>query len=96
MNKEKLKSLIYTILQKYDIKKASYFGSITNGDFTDKSDIDILIEYSGNNKTLLDLIALKQELEEETHRKIDILTYKSINPKIAKQILEQQEIIYER
>jgi len=96
MNKNLIKNSIIEVLRNYDIKKASLFGSIVNGNFTSESDIDILIEFNDKkNKSMLDLIDLKNSLEEKTNFKIDLITYDSINPGLKKYILSNNENIYE-
>lgn len=79
MEIEKIKSEIILVLKKYDVKKASLFDSIARGEGTEKSDIDILVEFEGR-KSLLDLAELKIELEEKLNRKVDVLTYRSTHP----------------
>ena len=43
MTRNEIKSVIIPILQKYDIIKASLFGSIVRGEATEESDIDVLV-----------------------------------------------------
>ena len=95
MNKEqieKIKSKIIEVLKKYSVKKAALFGSIVRGEATEDSDIDLLIEFEGE-KSLLDLVGLKLELQELLGREVDIITYKSIHPLLKERILNEQEVI---
>ena len=62
------------------------------GELTKDSDIDILVEFKGK-KSLLDLVGLKQELEEILKRKVDVLTYNSLHPLLKDRILREQEVI---
>ena len=95
MNKDAIKKSVVEVLQQFDIKKAGFFGSIVNGTFSEESDIDIIIEFNDrNNKSLLDLIELKNVLEEKTSFKIDLITYDSVNPALKDYILKNNEIIY--
>ena len=90
---EKYKGTIVEILRNHDVNKASLFGSIVRDEFTEESDVDILIEFNGT-KSLLDLARLKIELEEALKCKVDILTYKSLHPLLKDQILaEEVEIL---
>jgi uncharacterized protein len=89
---EEIKNIIIDTLKKSDVKKASIFGSVARGESTKKSDVDLLIEFRGK-KSLLDLVRLKMKLETLLGRKVDILTYKSINPLIKKRILNEQKVI---
>jgi len=86
---EEIKEMILPVLKKYNVKKASLFGSIVRGEYTEKSDIDILVEFEGR-KSLLDLAGLKIELEEKLKRKVDVLTYKSIHPLLRDKILAEK------
>ena len=85
-----MRALIVSILKKNGVKKASLFGSFARGEATTKSDLDLLIEFRGKKKDLLDHISLMQELEEALHRKVDLLTYKYIHPNLRERILSEQ------
>jgi len=86
---EKIKSEILPVLRKHGVRRASLFGSISRGEETEKSDIDILVEFEGR-KSLLDLTELKIELEEKLKRRVDVLTYKSIHPLLRERILSEK------
>jgi hypothetical protein len=86
---EKYKDKILMVLRKHEVKRASLFGSIVREEMTDQSDIDILIEFEGD-KSLLDLAALKRELEETLKCKVDVLTYNSLHPLLKSNILSEQ------
>jgi predicted nucleotidyltransferase len=87
---DKMKALVVSILKKNGVKKAALFGSFARGEATKKSDVDLLVEFKGKKKDLLDHITLIQELEEALHRKVDVLTYKYIHPALREQILSEQ------
>jgi predicted nucleotidyltransferase len=57
------------------------------------SDVDFLIEYKSENKSLFDLFDFKSELEEALERKVDIATYNSIYWELHEQILAEQVVI---
>lgn len=86
---------IMPILRRRKIKKAALFGSAAKGKMSKKSDIDLVVDLP-EDYTLLDLIGLKIDLEQKSGRKIDILTYKSINPLLKDIILNEQKVIYEK
>ena len=87
-----IRDKILNILRYNNVKRASLFGSVVRGELSDDSDIDILIEYEGK-KSLLNLVSLKFELEDILKRKVDVLTYNSLNPLLRDRILNEQEII---
>ncbi|MEK7167263.1 MAG: nucleotidyltransferase family protein [Patescibacteria group bacterium] len=91
----KIKRKILPILKKNDVIKASIFGSFARNEETQESDVDILVELQ-KNKSLLDFIHLKNELEDLLEQKVDLLTYKGINPKLAKYIYKDEIKIYEK
>ncbi|HNZ88138.1 MAG TPA: nucleotidyltransferase family protein [Methanofastidiosum sp.] len=90
----KIKSV--PILKRHGIRKAAIFGSYVRGEETKDSDIDILVEFKDiENKSLLDLIGLEQDLEEFLNKKVDVITYNSIHPLLKEYILKEQEVFYE-
>ncbi|MFC1612745.1 nucleotidyltransferase family protein [Patescibacteria group bacterium] len=89
------KKKITPVLKRQGVTKAAIFGSFARGDCKKNSDIDILVSLE-KDKTLLDLIGLKIELENKLKRKVDVLTYNGINPRLKDIILNEQKIIYEK
>jgi len=95
MNKteiERIKPIIIEVLKKYGVKKAGLFGSIVRGEATENSDIDLLVEFEGE-KSLLDLVGLKLELQELLGKEVDVITYKSLHPLLKEKILNEIEEI---
>ena len=64
------------------------FGSVARGEAGPESDIDILIELEFG-RSLLDLIAIKQDLEELLECKVDVLTEAAISPYLREHILHE-------
>jgi uncharacterized protein len=89
INIEKLKKELLPILKRHNVSRAGVFGSVAEGSARETSDVDLLIEFEGE-KSLLDLVALKLDLESGVNRKIDVLTYKALNPLIKKKVLAQE------
>ena len=86
---DEIKGKIVQILERHDVKRAAIFGSIVRKEMKRGSDIDILVELP-KEKSLLDFIALKLELEEALGRKIDLVEYSTIHPLLKEQILREQ------
>ncbi|HMQ80854.1 MAG TPA: nucleotidyltransferase family protein [Ignavibacteria bacterium] len=93
MSNQEIKKYITNFLKEKGVLKASIFGSFARGDNTEGSDIDLIIQLSGD-KNLFDLAEIKVELEEKFHKKVDVLTYSSINPHIKEEILKDQEVLF--
>ena len=64
------------------------FGSRARGEGGEGSDLDLLIELE-SGRTLLDLVRLKRDLEELTHRDVDVVTDKGISPYLRDEIVAQ-------
>lgn len=84
------------ILSENDIKSASLFGSYARGDFSEKSDVDILVEFKeGKEKGFFEFMALERKLSEVLDKKVDLVTINSVSPYIKDEILRSQKKIYE-
>lgn len=86
---EGLRQRITPILKRHHISRAAIFGSMVTGKARKKSDVDILVEFQGK-RNLLDLVALKMDLEDEIGRKVDVLTYQALHPLIRENVLKQE------
>ncbi|MFH1828474.1 MAG: nucleotidyltransferase family protein [Nanoarchaeota archaeon] len=91
MRKEiaEIKRKALPLLKKYDVSKAGVFGSYARGEAKKGSDIDMLIQFKGR-KSLLDLVGLEQELKKTLNRKVDLITYKYIHPRLKERILNDE------
>ncbi|GIO36818.1 type VII toxin-antitoxin system MntA family adenylyltransferase antitoxin [Paenibacillus antibioticophila] len=81
-------SLILSIAKSNGAKKISLFGSAARGEEREDSDIDFLVEFE-EDKSLFDLIRLKNELEDLLNRPVDIVTENSIHWKMKDNILSE-------
>lgn len=79
---------IIPILQKYQVKKASLFGSYAKGNYDKKSDIDILFEPPENMG--LSVVLLQRELENKLKKKVDLVSYNGISKYLKQYILADQ------
>ncbi len=91
----KLERKIIPVLKLNNVLRAGIFGSFARGDAKGGSDIDLLVEMP-KNKSLLDLIGLKLELEKSLKKKVDVMTYKSLHPLLKDKILKEEVKFYER
>lgn len=86
---DQYRETIVPILLKNDVDKAGIFGSFARNEATEDSDIDILVHFKGR-KGLFDLAGLELELEKKVRRKVEVITYNSINPLIKEHLLEEE------
>jgi predicted nucleotidyltransferase len=90
-----IKQVIIPILKLYGVSKAAIFGSYSRGDQTDTSDIDIVID-PPQGMSYFTFFDLKEALEKQIQKKVDLLTYRGLNPHIKPYIERDQIIIYEK
>ncbi|MBN2413531.1 nucleotidyltransferase family protein [candidate division KSB1 bacterium] len=95
MTIETIREKVIPVLKKYQVVKASLFGSWVRGEQKPGSDIDLLVEFT-EGKSLFDLVNLENDLEEILENKVDVLTYASIHPRIKAAILSEHEVFYEK
>ncbi len=86
---EQIKRGVLPILKQADVKRATLFGSYVRGDNTKMSDIDILVDLP-EHATLLELVGIKQDIEEKLKRSVDVVEYEGINPLLRESILKYQ------
>jgi len=76
--------------RKWGIRKLSFFGSVVRGDFTEDSDVDVLVEFRGRTPGLKFFWDVPNELSEILGgRKVDLGTFDSINRWIRRDVLTE-------
>jgi predicted nucleotidyltransferase len=83
---EEHRQQMVTIAMAHGAKSVRLFGSFARGTATAQSDIDLLVEME-TNRSLLDIIAIKNGIEDLTDRKVDVVTKNALSPYISDQIL---------
>ena len=86
-------STIINYLKQYKVKEIGIFGSFVRDEMTDKSDIDILVEYA-RGTTLFDIIKMQMELSEKIGRKVDLVDKEAVYPKIMEYIKRDLRTVY--
>lgn len=84
-----IKKMAVPVMKRAGVKRSAIFGSVARGEQKKTSDIDLLVEFRPG-KSLLDLVYLRDELNEVLGRRVDIVTYSSLAPSIRDHILEEQ------
>jgi len=89
--KEKIKTQLPFLRDRYHVKKLGLFGSVVRKEQTKESDIDILVEFE-SPVGFFDFIRLENFLSNNLNKKVDLVTKKALKPAIKDNILK--EIIY--
>ena len=79
---------ILRVATAYGARNVRVFGSLSRGDARPKSDLDILVELEPG-RSLIDLIAVKQDLEDLLGCEVDVVTEAAISPYIREQVLKE-------
>jgi len=79
---------ILTIARQYGARNVRIFGSIARGEGKRDSDLDVLVELEPG-RSLLDIIAIKQDLEDLLNTKVDVVTEAAVSPYIRDEVLRQ-------
>lgn len=88
---DKLKDIKPLLSEQFHVKEIAYFGSFATGLNTENSDIDILVEFS---KPLgWEFFDLKDLLEKELNRKVDLVSIKALKAQLSKMILAEARFI---
>ena len=79
------------------IRKLSLFGSVLRADFSDYSDVDILIEFeSGKVKGMLEMAGLEIELSDILGRKVDLRTPAELSRYFRNEVVMNSAVQYVR
>jgi uncharacterized protein len=85
-----LQKLKPELAKKYYVSSIGLFGSVVRDDFSAKSDIDIIVDFS--RPVGIEFIDLADFLESKMKRKIDLVSKKGIKKNYYRQI--EREIVY--
>lgn len=92
-NREDVLSLIeqnQAALRKLGVRRLGLFGSCARGEATEESDLDFVVEFSDTSFDLY--MDLKSFLEELFQSRVDLVTVRSIKPRLLPII--QRETVY--
>jgi predicted nucleotidyltransferase len=82
------------ICRQNDVAKVGIFGSMARGEADERSDIDLLVEFS-RRKSLLALVALERQLSAALGKKVDLLTDAALSPYLRDRVKRDLRILYE-
>jgi predicted nucleotidyltransferase len=79
---------IIELAQLHGANNIRIFGSVARGEANVKSDIDFLVDMNAD-RSLLEKIALIQDLETFLNKKIDVVTEKSLHWSIRERVIKE-------
>jgi uncharacterized protein len=91
MNRENVETILKDqkdfLLQQYFVSKIGLFGSYIREEQTEKSDIDILVEFT--RPVGFEFIELKDYLESLFNKPVDLVTVNALKPYLKQEILNE-------
>ena len=83
---------ILRLAQKHGARNVRLFGSAARGEDRAESDLDLLVDME-EGRSLVDHVALKQDLEDLLGREIDVVTERSLHPRLRDRVLREAEAL---
>lgn len=77
-----------------EIRRLAIFGSILRDDFSDASDIDVLVDFQAGHAPGLQFFHMQDELSVLFGRSVDLHTAGSLSHHFRRQVLSQAEVLY--
>ena len=89
--KNKLQQQKKLLMQQYPIKTIGLFGSVVRDDFTDNSDIDVIVEFT--RPVGMEFIELADRLEDILQRRVDLVSRKGLKERTFEFIKNEIEYV---
>ena len=77
---------------RHGVRNVRVFGSIARGDDHENSDVDFLVDVEAG-RTLLDVIAFEQDVQQLLGRHVDVLTDGGLSPYLQRRILTEAALL---
>jgi predicted nucleotidyltransferase len=85
---------IIEFCRRHHIRRLALFGSVLREDFSDDSDVDVLVEFQSGHVPGLSFFAMEEELSEIMGRKVDLNTPAFLGHLIRDKVLAEAESLY--
>lgn len=89
---ERHRAEILRVARSHGARRVRVFGSVARGEDRPDSDLDILVDLEPG-RDLLDIVAIKQGLEELLGRPVDVVTERSISPYLRDEVLREAAVV---
>jgi predicted nucleotidyltransferase len=82
-------------LRERGLAALSLFGSVVRGTPRADSDVDVLIDFAPDARfSLVDLVSVKDFLEDQLGRKVDVVTREGLDPGIQDRVLREARKVF--
>ncbi len=86
------REVILRTARDHGAEQVSLFGSTVRGEARPDSDVDLLVRLEPH-RSLLDLVAIKQDMEDLLGCEVDVVTEASLSPYIRDAVLKEAVIL---
>jgi hypothetical protein len=83
-----LRSALPDLKRRWPIRSLAVFGSVTRGEASAASDLDVLVEFA-RPLGLSEFLALEDALSALVRRRVDLVTRAALKPYIGRQVLDE-------
>ncbi len=85
---QKYRTEILDLAMRHGARDVRVFGSLARGEGTEGSNLDLLVTLE-EGRSLLDLVGLKQDLEDLVHHPVNVVTEKALSPYLREHVLSE-------
>jgi predicted nucleotidyltransferase len=85
---EELAARVRALGARYGVRNIRVFGSVARGEARQSSDVDLLVEYVPGQGGFA-FVQFCDEVEELLGRRVDVVTERSLPPRIRERVLQQ-------
>ena len=86
---------LHSFCRRHHIRRLSLFGSALREDFTEASDIDMLVEFEPGRTPGLAFFTMQRELSELLGRRVDLHTPASLSRYFRDEVTREAEPLYD-
>jgi predicted nucleotidyltransferase len=83
------------ICRQNKIRRLALFGSVLRDDFSDDSDIDVLVEFEPNSRVGLRFFEVERQLSELFGRRVDLNTLGFLGKSFRDEVRDEAEVLYD-
>lgn len=77
------------LLDRYGVARVGVFGSTARGEAGPDSDVDVLVEFKGDNHPGLDFFNLKDDISEILNLEVDLVTPDNLHRVMRERVLAE-------
>jgi len=82
-------------LRRHGLTSLALFGSVVHSTARPDTDIDVLVDVAPHAQfSLIDLVSVKDFLEDQLGRKVDVVTRGGLEPAIRNRVLREAEVVF--